>query len=220
MIRRSVGALAASALLLATILPVGANAQAPVRPHAALPAAIKDAKLAQPLHDTKVAQRSKIAVSLDAVHGKVRVFVRLSSAPAAEFSASGPAAVLSQVKVNRSQQTRVIAQARRLDRTARILGRTDRASNTVALKIDASKLKELARDPSVLAITPVVDYQLALSETVPYIGGTAVHKAGFEGAGIKVGVVDSGIDYTHIAFGGPGTPPAYAAAYGAGPSDP
>ena len=220
MIRRSIGAFIASALLLATIVPAGVSAQAPSRPHAALPTSIKDAKLSKPLRDSRVAQKQKIATSLAAAHGKVRVFVRLSSSPAAAFSVRGPAAVMSQVRVNRSQQAGVIGQARRLDRTVKVLGRTDRASNTVAFKIDASKLKDLAKDPRVLTITPVVDYQLALSETVPYIGGTAVQRAGFKGAGIKVGVVDSGIDYTHIAFGGPGTTAAYEAAYGTDPSDP
>ncbi len=211
MIRRSIGALTASVLLLVTLVPAAVVAQAPVRPHAPLPASIKGARLPQPLHDTKVAQKAKIATSLEAAHGKVRVFVRLSSAPAAESSASGAAAVMSQVRVNRSQQTRLIAQARQLDGGVRVLGRTDRASNTVALRIDSSTLKKLAKDPSVLSITPVVDYQLALSETVPYIGATAVQKAGFKGLGIKVGVIDSGIDYTHVAFGGAGTPAAYAA---------
>jgi len=33
------------------------------------------------------------------------------------------------------------------------------------------------------------------------------------GAGIKVADVDSGVDYTHADFGGPGTPEAYAAAH-------
>ena len=208
MIRRSIGALAASIILLATIVPVAVLAQAPIRPRAPLPASIKDAKLPEPLRDTRVAQKARIATSLDAVHGNVRVLVRLSSTPAAEFSTRGAAAVLSQVRVNRTQQTRIIAQARRLDAGARVLGRTDRASNTVALRIDGSKIKALAKDPSVLAITPIVDYQLALSETVPYIGATAVQKAGFKGVGIKVGVIDSGIDYTHVAFGGAGTPAA------------
>ena len=33
------------------------------------------------------------------------------------------------------------------------------------------------------------------------------------GKGIKVADVDSGVDYTHADFGGPGTPEAYAAAH-------
>jgi subtilisin family serine protease len=220
MIRRSVGAFVASALLIVTVIPAGVNAQGPTRPHGPLPAALEQAKLAKPRLDKNVAGKGKIALSLKGVHGQIRVFVRLSSAPAAEFAASGPAAVVTQARLNGAQQTRLIARAQKLDKGVRVLGRTDRASNVVALRIDASKLDELARDPSVLAINRIVDYQLALTETVPYIGATAVQKAGFKGAGIKVGVVDSGIDYTHKAFGGPGTVAAYQAAYGTSNADP
>ncbi|MDQ2966621.1 MAG: S8 family serine peptidase, partial [Chloroflexota bacterium] len=58
-----------------------------------------------------------------------------------------------------------------------------------------------------------------LSETVPYIGAAAVQAAGFDGTGVRVAVLDSGIDYTHIAFGGAGTPDAYQAAYGTSLAD-
>ncbi len=78
------------------------------------------------------------------------------------------------------------------------------ALNAVILEIDASALNELAANPAVLSINPVVDYELDLSETVPWIGATAVHDLGYDGTGIKVAVLDSGVDYTHIAFGGSG----------------
>jgi minor extracellular serine protease Vpr len=38
---------------------------------------------------------------------------------------------------------------------------------------------------------------------------------GFRGEGIKVAVIDSGIDYTHADFGGPGTPEAFNEAFAA-----
>ena len=220
MIPRSLVALGASALLIATLVPAGVDAQGPTRPNLTLPKALEQDRLAKPVRDKHVAERAKIALSLDAAKGPVRVFVRLSSTPAAEFATRGPAAVMAQVRINRSQQARVIAVARTLDKSVKILGRTDRASNVVAMRIAANSIRTLAKDPRVVSINPVVDYQLALSETVPYIGGTTVQKAGFKGAGIKVGVVDSGIDYTHKEFGGPGTVPAYEAAYGTGPTDP
>ncbi len=31
---------------------------------------------------------------------------------------------------------------------------------------------------------------------------------------MRIGVIDTGLDYTHADFGGPGTPEAYAQAYG------
>jgi minor extracellular serine protease Vpr len=44
---------------------------------------------------------------------------------------------------------------------------------------------------------------------VPYIGASAVQDFGFTGSGIKVAVLDSGIDYTHAALGGSGDPADY-----------
>jgi minor extracellular serine protease Vpr len=103
---------------------------------------------------------------------------------------------------------------------AQELGRVHVAHNAVAVKVDATSLAAIAQLSGVLAVRPVVDYKLDLSETVPYVGGTAVQAAGFTGAGVKVAVLDSGIDYTHKNLGGPGTTAAYAAAYGANPGDP
>lgn len=45
--------------------------------------------------------------------------------------------------------------------------------------------------------------------SVSYIGATKVHELGIKGAGIKVGVLDSGIDYTHSMLGGTGDPAVF-----------
>src|SRR5690606_34159609 len=59
--------------------------------------------------------------------------------------------------------------------------------------------------------------------SVPFLGVPAVWQdTGFTGEGIKVAILDTGIDYTHATFGGPGTTEAYEAAHAAGtePADP
>jgi minor extracellular serine protease Vpr len=100
------------------------------------------------------------------------------------------------------------------------LGRVDVAHNAVALRVDAARIKELAKTAGVVKVRPVVHYSLTLSETVPYVGGAALQAAGLDGTGMRIAVVDSGIDYTHRNLGGPGTTAAYAEAAGAGPADP
>jgi subtilisin family serine protease len=61
---------------------------------------------------------------------------------------------------------------------------------------------------------------LDLGDVRPYIGADAVEAAGFDGTGITVAVLDSGLDYTHWNFGGSGLIADYLAAYGATLGDP
>src|SRR5690606_30025415 len=100
-----------------------------------------------------------------------------------------------------------------------VTGQTQLVLNAVFAEVDAAQLDEIARDPMVERITPVNEYRKYLHETVPYIGAAAVQAAGFDGDGVRVAVLDSGIDYTHADLGGPGTVEAYEAAY-ADPADP
>lgn len=45
--------------------------------------------------------------------------------------------------------------------------------------------------------------------TVTFIGADKAHEIGHRGRGMKVGIIDTGIDFTHKMFGGPGTEAAY-----------
>lgn len=100
------------------------------------------------------------------------------------------------------------------------LGRVHMAHNAIAVRVDASRLAAIAALPGVTKVRRVVHHEMSLSETVPYIGASAVQQAGVDGTGVRVAVIDSGVDYTHRNLGGAGTPEAYLAAYGASPSDP
>ncbi len=99
------------------------------------------------------------------------------------------------------------------------LGSVTKALNAVIVSVDAAKLKDVSGLPGVTSVKPIGDYQLDLSETVPYIGAKAVQDSGVDGTGVKVAVLDSGVDYTHQDMGGAGTVAAYTAAYGTTTSD-
>lgn len=103
---------------------------------------------------------------------------------------------------------------------AKELARVQVAHNAIAVRVDASQLKAIAALPGVAKVRPVVNYELDLSETVPYVGAATVQASGVDGTGVTVAVLDSGIDYTHRNLGGAGTPEAYEAAYGSSPADP
>src|SRR5690606_32241762 len=81
---------------------------------------------------------------------------------------------------------------------------------------DAQEIAELADDPAVAAGHLVVPKTIDNKGTDVF---TRAHEAwtsaGATGEGVTIGVIDTGVDYTHATFGGPGTPEAYAEAYGA-----
>ncbi|HNT40254.1 MAG TPA: S8 family serine peptidase [Rubrivivax sp.] len=95
---------------------------------------------------------------------------------------------------------------------ARVLGQVTVAHNAIAVTIDAGQLRTIGTLPGVARVRPVIHYEKHLSDTVPYIGALAVQSGGVDGSGVKVAVLDSGIDYTHRNLGGSGTAADYAAA--------
>lgn len=91
------------------------------------------------------------------------------------------------------------------------------ALNGIRVRINANKVAQLASLPGVLDVLRVQTYTIDNAISVPYIGAPAVWNDGgapnLHGEGIKVAIIDTGIDYTHANFGGPGTPEAYGAAH-------
>ena len=103
-----------------------------------------------------------------------------------------------QAKINlRNEQANLLDRIRALDPNARVVASTQAVLNAVFVEVDAAVLPKLALDKAVVRIAPVGNYQLDLSETVPYIGACDRAGQGRDGRGIKVAVLDSGIDYLH-----------------------
>ena len=98
--------------------------------------------------------------------------------------------------------------------------------NGIRVRIAHKQIAQLSGLAGVIEILPIASFMVDNATSVQYIGTTAVWDAGagtdMRGEGIKVGVIDTGIDFTHANFGGPGTAAAYAAAHAgeAAPADP
>jgi minor extracellular serine protease Vpr len=116
--------------------------------------------------------------------------------------------------LSRSQQG-VASQIQALGGT--IHGSYQHAYNGIRVRIAADKLPALAALNNVIGVHPVVVHKPVNIHGVPLIGAPQAW-AGFAGTpgvtghGLKIAVIDTGIDYTHADFGGPGTPEAYQAA--------
>ena len=94
-----------------------------------------------------------------------------------------------------------------------VVAKTKNLISGIVVQGDIESLQALRANLSVSDILPIYDYELHVDESAKYMKGTALVEAGIAtGKGIRVAVLDTGIDYTHAAFGGEGTPEAYAAA--------
>jgi subtilisin family serine protease len=102
----------------------------------------------------------------------------------------------------------------------RVLAQYQASYNGVKVHIARDRVAALAALPGVVAVRPVQIMKPTAIEAapdnirgVPMIGAPTVWQTlGLRGENIKVAIIDTGIDYTHANFGGPGTTAAFAAA--------
>ena len=96
----------------------------------------------------------------------------------------------------------------------KVLAKFQHAINGIKVRGTPDQIAAFATLPGVVAVKPVRTYHLDNAESVPFIGAPNVwqNPPGLRGEHIKVAVIDTGIDYTHANFGGPGTVAAFQAA--------
>lgn len=134
-------------------------------------------------------------------------FIELTSPPAADGT---PVASLKQEKTN----FRAAARAAKIAFTERFA--FDTLWNGLSVRMDPSQLGALSRLPGVAGIYPVKTYSLPPTRPVsdPNLitalsmtgADVAQNSLGLTGAGVKVGIIDTGIDYDHPDLGGSGIP--------------
>ncbi|MGZ4382105.1 MAG: S8 family serine peptidase [Gaiellaceae bacterium] len=120
----------------------------------------------------------------------------------------------------RSQQAPVAQQVQSLG--GQVLATYQSSYNGLKVRIRADQARSLSTLPGVVAVHPLQLMEPSNVHAIPLIGAPQVWGGlpGLHGEGIKIGVIDTGIDYTHSDFGGPGTVAAYQAALGQDTADP
>jgi minor extracellular serine protease Vpr len=104
-----------------------------------------------------------------------------------------------------------------------VLAKYQASYNGIKVRVARDKLEQLASLPGVVGVRPLFPVRPNNVRGVPLIGAPAVWQSlGLHGEGVKVAIIDTGIDYTHANFGGPGTVASYTAAHAAekAPADP
>ncbi|MDR6227319.1 S8 family serine peptidase [Desmospora profundinema] len=76
----------------------------------------------------------------------------------------------------------------------------DLTLNGVAVKADGVNPKELEQGPGVEKVVKSLEYSPAMNTSHDIIQNQPLWNSGFQGEGVKVGVIDSGIEQTHPFF--------------------
>jgi minor extracellular serine protease Vpr len=149
--------------------------------------------------------------------GPVVVMLKLPGDPVALVKARTPgltAAEKEAIKANlRARQDALIPTIEALG--GRVVGQYQVAYNGMKIEIARSRLVALASLDVAVEVSPVQAFQPTNADSVPLIGAPAAWGGSptLRGEGIKIAIIDTGIDYTHANFGGPGTEAAFEAAH-------
>src|SRR5256885_1944324 len=143
--------------------------------------------------------------------GRVKVVVVMASDSVAAARARFPDRALTRDE-RRAVEDQAAAEQQGVEpeisgRGGHVLKRFRHALNGIKIEIDRDQVAALAALPGVVEVLPVIKHRPNNAVSVPFIGAPTVWQGspGFRGEGVKIAIIDTGIDYTHANFGGPGT---------------
>lgn len=155
---------------------------------------------------------------LNAHSSQVEVFVRLSTPAVSELNAAAIEATgaMASDAAQVAQAARVTAEQAAFRSQMAGLGVQELSSlrvgaNGLRLRVPSSQIENLRSLPGVLSVGRVEIHTIDNAESVPWIGALrAAQNFGLTGKGVKIGIIDTGIDYLHANFRADGVPGDYA----------
>ena len=152
--------------------------------------------------------------------GPVRVILELTGASVAERQGDAKQGGSTLTDAQRSsiraaleeRQSEIAARVTALGGTVHL--RFQDAFNGISVTIAGNKLSQLEELAGVKRVRVARLFKPDNTASAQFVNAPQVWNGanGFTGKGVKVAVIDTGIDYTHRMFGGPGTVAAYEAA--------
>ena len=85
-----------------------------------------------------------------------------------------------------------------------VVSRLFRVTNAIKVLSDSGLVESLKEMQQVSKVSPVSTHSLNLTYSLPWTGATTAHDYGVKGANMRIGVIDSGVDYFLLALGGDG----------------
>ncbi len=161
------------------------------------------------------AAQSLGAIYREAADGRVQIMVELPGEPlAVQFARASAAGRVPDGAVTRAHMADLTAEQeaaasaiRLADPSARELFRVRRAYNGLAFDVDRERIAAVARLPGVRGLHALIPKTIDHATSVPLLGAPALWAStglSLTGRGISIGIIDTGIDYLHTDFGGPG----------------
>ena len=144
--------------------------------------------------------------------GKYGVKARgLENAPGQLKEKARAAARAQRAQIERAQKN-LLARLANPDIKAKVIFRVQSAYNGIAARVDAKAVGKIKGLAGVKGVYPLPKHTIDNSSSVPFIKAVNawVASGGSAGEGIRIGIIDTGVDYTHADFGGPGTAAGYS----------